>query len=83
VEVAHATTAQHRLDILIGHPATALLGDDPGDWRALAATRAIVGRIDLASAALFALDSGVDVLTQDPGWYADLGGARITLEIED
>jgi len=71
------------LDLLVQHPTTQLLADDPQDWRMLAATRALLGRADLASAAWFAVEHGVDVLTQHGDQYTGLDGGSIVLPIED
>lgn len=83
IEVAHVTPHPERLDLLIAHPAVFLLSDDPADWRPLAATRTIVGRADLASAAWFSLDLGVDVMTREARWYAGVAGGRRVLEFDD
>ena len=71
------------LDLLVRHPTTQLLADDPEDWRMLTATRALLGRADLASAAWFAVEYGVDVLTQHGDRYADMDGGSMVLLVED
>lgn len=85
VEAAQAISGldDGRLDILAAHPAVLLQTDDPDDWRLLAAIRALVERPDMASAALLALDSSVDVLTREPEWYAQVAGGGIALPFGD
>jgi hypothetical protein len=61
-----------RLDLLVHHRATVILTDDGADWRALAATYDIVGRLDAASAALAAVDLDVTLLTAQPGLYGGM-----------
>ena len=82
VEAAHSTglLEQQRLDLLVDHDATVLLEDDARDWKALAATRTVIGRADLASAAMLAMTCSVNVMTNDPRWYAELGD--IVLEFD-
>ena len=84
VEAAHKTAMleQQRLDLLVGHEATVLLVDDAEEWKALAATRTVVGHADLASAALFAMLCDVSVMTRDARWYSELGGT-LALEFDD
>ncbi|MEU4422185.1 hypothetical protein AB0F81_16285 [Actinoplanes sp. NPDC024001] len=84
VEAAHTTAMlqQAHLEILIGHRAVSVLADDPDDWLALSTLRGIVGSADRASAAMLALDAGVDVLTRDARWYAGVAGGRIALEFD-
>ena len=84
VEAASATIADRDLlEILVGHPATMLLGDDPGDWPVLAGLRTVLGELTLASAALIALDAGINVLTSHQSLYEKLGGGGMTIGIED
>ncbi len=73
---------QTRLELLVEHPATFLIADDPADWPALAAMRNLVERHDLAAAAWLAMDAQVDVMTSDPRWYASVNGGRDVLEFE-
>jgi len=84
VEAAHKTgmLEQARLDLLVTHPAVFLLEDAADDWKALAATRLLVDRLDLASAAWFGLKCEVDVMTSDPRWYSSVNGGRDVLEFE-
>ncbi|MBG0564585.1 hypothetical protein [Actinoplanes aureus] len=84
VEAAHSTgmLQQAHLEILIGHRAVTLLADDPADWLALTTLRGILGSPDRASAAMLALDAGVDVLTRDASWYAGVAGGRIALQFD-
>lgn len=74
VEATRGTADPTRLDLLVNHRAGVVLGDEPGDWRALAATYDIVGRLDAAAAALAAIDLGCAVLTAQPGLYGGLAG---------
>ncbi|MEV6301976.1 hypothetical protein AB0M02_21360 [Actinoplanes sp. NPDC051861] len=85
IEAAHSTgmLAQAHLEILIGHQAVLLVPDDAADWLALTTLRGIVGTPDRASAALLALDAGVDVLTRDATWYDGVAGGRIGLTFRD
>jgi hypothetical protein len=82
VDAAQAVTDQARLDLLVEHRATEVVADAPELWRALAATCDITGRAEAASAALAAIDFGVDVLTARPGLYAGLDAGGMVLEIE-
>jgi hypothetical protein len=67
--------------LLVEHRASRLLGDDPANWQALAATYDIVGRLDAASAALAAIDFDIDVLTARPGLYGGLAGGGPVIPI--
>lgn len=85
VEAGHQTGMldRERLDLLLAHPATFLIVDDGSDWETLVAVRGLVDRIDCASAAMMALDMGVDVMTRHRDWYRQVAGGRMVLEIED
>jgi hypothetical protein len=85
VESAHQTAMldRARLELLVDHPATVLVADNPEDWQALTVIRALVDRPDLASAAMLALDGEVDVFTREAAWYAEVAGGRIVLEFDD
>ncbi|GAA2692450.1 MULTISPECIES: hypothetical protein [Actinoplanes] len=85
IEAGHHTAMidRDRLELLLAHPATFLISDDAEDWESLVALRALVGRADCASAAMLALDLGVDVMTRDPKWYSGVAGGRIVLAIEE
>ncbi|GAA4606738.1 hypothetical protein BJY16_005980 [Actinoplanes octamycinicus] len=85
VEAGYQTAMieRERLDLLLAHPATFLVEDDAEDWEALVALRALTGRADCASAAMLALDLGVDVMTGDPSAYKGVADGRIVLHIED
>ena len=84
IEVAaERVDGRELLDILIGHPATFLVSDDPSQWRELAGVRAILGRADLASAAWIALDYEVLILTRHPEAYEKLGGGDMALPFEE
>jgi hypothetical protein len=74
VEATRGAPDTDRLDLLVNHRASALLGDDGASWQALAATYDIVGRLDAASAALAAIDLDCAVLTAQPGLYGGLAG---------
>jgi hypothetical protein len=74
VEATRAVADTDRLDLLVAHPATAVLVPRPGDWQALAATYETVGRLDAASAVLAAIDLDCLVLTGQPGLYGGLAG---------
>ncbi|AEV84972.1 hypothetical protein ACWT_3948 [Actinoplanes sp. SE50] len=78
-----AVLGRERLELLLAHPATSLITDDAEDWDALVALRALTGRADCASAAMLALDLGVDVMTSDPSWYKGVADGRIVLHVED
>jgi hypothetical protein len=69
----------HHLGVLVEHQATTLV-PAPEDWRALAATNDIVGRLDAASAVLSALDEGCCVLSARPGSYGGLAGGGPIIE---
>ncbi|MEV6349630.1 hypothetical protein [Actinoplanes sp. NPDC051851] len=85
IEAGHSTAMldRERLDLLLAHPATALITDDAADWETLVALRTLIGRADCAAAAMIALDLGVDVMTRDASWYRSVAGGAIVLEIED
>jgi hypothetical protein len=85
VEAGHATALLERplLDALLSHAATFLIVDNPDHWVELVELRSIVGKLDLASAALLALDSEVYVLTRDARWYSGVAGGGIALEFDD
>jgi hypothetical protein len=74
VEATRGAADSDRLDLLANHRAGVLLADDGPNWRALAATYDIVGRIDAASAALAAIDLNCAVLTAQPALYGGLAG---------
>jgi hypothetical protein len=74
VEASRAVAYTARLDLLVAHPATAVITPHPEDWQALAATYETVGRLDAASAVLAAIDVDCLVLTGQPGLYAGLAG---------
>ncbi|TDB75429.1 hypothetical protein [Micromonospora sp. KC723] len=73
-EASRAVADTARLDLLVNHPAAAVLTVDPVSWRALAFVYDTVGRLDAASALLAAVDNGCNVLTGQPGLYAGLAG---------
>jgi hypothetical protein len=81
VEASRAVADKDRLTLLVHHRASAVLGDDPEDWRALAAMYDIVGRIDAASAAVAAIDLDVSILTGQPGLYGGLAGGGPVIPI--
>jgi hypothetical protein len=85
IEAAHVTgmLEPELLNMLIDHRAVLLVSDDPDDWVALAALRALVDGPDRASAALLALDAAVDVMTRDATWYQGVGDGQIGHEFED
>lgn len=73
-----------RLDLLVAHPAIEMLADDPPMWRALAYTYDLVGSVDVASAALAAIEYSVSVLSRYPGRYAGVdGGGRLVLPLDE
>ncbi|MEU8007050.1 hypothetical protein AB0B66_38305 [Catellatospora sp. NPDC049111] len=72
VEAARSVADTDRLDLLADHSAVVVLSPWPTDWRALAVTCDIVGRLDAASAVLAAYDLDCSVLTNQPGLYAGL-----------
>jgi hypothetical protein len=78
---ARKGSVSNLIDVLVRHPATFLLSDDPDDWRMLSNTRRIIGTLDSASAAWFAIECDVDVLTRQGHTYAELGNGDLTLEI--
>jgi hypothetical protein len=88
VEAVHgqrfASEEDARLDLLVGHPATEMLADDPQVWRSLAYTYDLVGSADAAAAALAAIDYGVSLLSRYPSRYAGLdGGGRLVLPLDE
>ena len=85
VEAAHVTVTleQEMLELLVGRATTYVLPDDAGDWRTLASLRNLIGRSDLASASLLALDAGVNVLTREPSWYLPVGDGEVALPFDE
>jgi hypothetical protein len=85
VEAAHKTALLHQaqLRLLVDHPATFLIADDPDEWPALAAMRNLVVRPDLAAAAWLSLANDVFVMTRDPRWYSSVNGGRSVLEFDE
>lgn len=83
VEAAVAVEDHARLAVLVEHPATTLLGGEPGKWRDLVALREVVGAHDAASAALAAIDLDVDIFTRTPRLYAGVAGGELTLPFDD
>lgn len=85
VEAAVKTAGlkQDELTILVNHEATFVIADNPDDWRGIAATRGLVERADLASAAWLALDAEVDVMTSDPRWYSGVNRGAIVHVFDD
>jgi hypothetical protein len=81
VEVSRAVVDKDRLTLLVHHRASIVLGNDPGDWPALAAMYDIVGRLDAASAAVVAVDWDVSILTAQPGLYGGLAGGGPVIPI--
>jgi len=81
VEASRAVADKDRLTLLVHHRASVVLGDDPGDWRALAAMYDIVGRLDAASAAVAAVDGDVSILTAQPGLYGGLANGGPVIPI--
>jgi hypothetical protein len=69
--------------VLVQHPATEVATEERDLWKVLAVTRTMVGPVDVASAALMALDHDVDVATRVPGLYAGLDGGGFVLKLED
>ncbi|HET8684433.1 MAG TPA: hypothetical protein VFM54_21555 [Micromonosporaceae bacterium] len=61
------------LDLLVGNEAATLTGLAPDEWRALAAMRALLGRVDVAAAFAAAEANACDILTAEPKLYAPLG----------
>lgn len=83
IAAAPAAADMDRLDLLVAHPATVVIADEPDLWRPLVSMCEIVGRADAASAALAAIDYGVEVLTRQPGLYSVLNAGDLTITIED
>ena len=82
LEASRSAADQGRLALLVEHRFTEVLAEDPAQWQALATLYDIVGRLDAASAALAALDYGVDVLTRQPGLYTVVDGGSMVIPIE-
>lgn len=70
------------LRILVDHPATIVLAEDPKEWGMIAGVRAVLGVYEPAAAAWMALSAGVDVLTRTPKMYEALGDG-LTLPFDD
>ncbi|WP_240944485.1 hypothetical protein [Micromonospora thermarum] len=73
-EASRSVVDTARLDLLVDHPAAAVLTVDPLSWSALADTYRTVGRLDLASALLAATSNACTILTAQPDQYAGLTG---------
>jgi hypothetical protein len=74
VEATRAVADSGRLALLVEHRASVVIGNDPADWRALAAMYDVIGRLDTASAAVTAIDRNISILTAQPGLYGGLAG---------
>ena len=81
VEGSRAVADGDRLELLVQHPATAVLALSPEDWQALAAIYDSVGRLDAGSAVLAAIDLDCQVLTGQPGLYASLANGGPVIPI--
>ncbi|MER7894417.1 PIN domain-containing protein [Micromonospora sp. NPDC094482] len=66
-EAARSVVDTDRLDLLVNHPAAAVLTVDPLQWKALAATHRAVGRLDTADALLAAAGNDCRILSDQPG----------------
>lgn len=73
-EASRSVADTDRLELLVNHPAAAVLTVDPLSWRALADTHRTVARLDTASALLAATNNGCTILTEQPNQYAGLTG---------
>ena len=69
-----------RLDLLVKHQVTAVLGDT-GDWAARAELGENVGQPDAVAAVMSAIDLDCDVLTGRPGLYGGLDDGGPVLAI--
>jgi hypothetical protein len=76
-EVSRHAADGDRLQLLVNHHATTVVGVKAGDWRALATSAEIVGRIDAATAVLAAIEHDCFVLTASPRLYAGFDGDLI------
>jgi hypothetical protein len=76
VEASSAVAGSDRRDLLVNHPATAVLAPYPDDWQALAAVYNTVGRLDAASTVLAAIDLGCQVLSSPACTVRGAGGRR-------
>lgn len=56
VEAAHTVLDSDRLDVLISHPTTMIVSEDPQSWQALVQAYSLVDHYEAAVAALLALD---------------------------
>ncbi|MEU4476474.1 hypothetical protein AB0F68_00125 [Micromonospora sp. NPDC023966] len=65
-EAARSVIDTDRLDLLVNHPAAAVLTVDPLQWKSLAATHRAVGRLDTAGALLAAAANDCSVLSDPP-----------------
>lgn len=81
VRAREAVADEARFELLLRHSACVVLPEQSTDWRALAATDWVVGRIDAASASLAAADYDCYTVTGQPGLYAGLinGGPIIDI----
>ncbi|MDH6463625.1 hypothetical protein M2302_003820 [Micromonospora sp. A200] len=66
-DAARSVADTDRLDLLVNHPAAAVLTVDPLQWKTLAATHHAVGRLDTAAALLAAATNDCRVLAGQPG----------------
>ncbi len=80
LDAASAAVDSDRLDLLVNHPCTVVLPVSE-DWRSLRAMRDVVGRTDAATAAVWAYDLGVCVLSGQPGLYAGWGDGASVIPI--
>ena len=61
------------LDLLVGNKSAILVGLASDEWRALAAMRTLLGRLDVAAAFAAAEAHACDILTAEPDLYKPLG----------
>ncbi|MEV6349312.1 hypothetical protein [Actinoplanes sp. NPDC051851] len=80
---AQIKTDREWLYLLLEHPATQVVSDDPDDWEMLSSAITLLGAADLASAGWLALECGVDVLTRHAELYAGLADGNVALQIEE
>ncbi|MEW2382703.1 hypothetical protein AB0873_11545 [Micromonospora sp. NPDC047707] len=73
-EASRSVVDTARLDLLVDHPAAAVLTVDPLSWSALANTYRAVGRLDTASVLLAAAHNECTILTAGPDQYTGLTG---------
>lgn len=83
VEAAHTSLDRDRLDVLISHPTTMIISENPRSWQALVQAYSLIDRYEAAVAALLALDHDAVVLSRRPDRYAAMNAGGLVIPFEE